>query len=130
MNQVLMSLDQCRLHKETKDMTIEQHVRALWGITMDETSIPIMMTDDRHSTSMVKKHAQFIRRLRTMRAKLLPLDPNNEDNLSAILKEITMWIQDSHLILHEDTDNKTRDYLSGKGEKDVEEETREVIGIQ
>jgi hypothetical protein len=40
MSQVLMSLDQCRLHKETKDLTIEQHIRALWGITMDETGVP------------------------------------------------------------------------------------------
>ena len=114
MSQVLMSLDQCRLHKETKDMTIEQHVRALWGITMDETEVPILLTEGRHSKTLVKKQSQFIRRLKTLRSKLLKLNPNNEDDLAPILREITMWIQDAHLILHEDTDHKTRDYLAGK----------------
>lgn len=130
MSQVLMSLDQCRLHKETKDMTIEQHVRALWGITMDETEVPILLTEGRHSKTLVKKQSQFIRRLKTLRSKLLKLNPNNEDDLAPILREITMWIQDAHLILHEDTDHKTRDYLAGKGEEDVEEASREVVGIQ
>ena len=114
MSQVLMSLDQCRLHKETKDMTIEQHVRALWGITMDETEVPNLLTEGRHSKTLVKKQSQFIRRLKTLRSKLLKLNPNNEDDLAPILREITMWIQDAHLILHEDTDHKTRDYLAGK----------------
>ena len=130
MSQVLMSLDQCRLHKETKDMTIQQHVRALWGITMDETGVPVMLTDGRHSTTMVKKHAQYIKRIKSLRATLMQLDPNEEESLAPILKAITMWIQDAHLILHEDTDHKTREYLSSKGAPDVEEEAREVVGVQ
>jgi len=130
MSQVLMSLDQCRLHKETKDMTIEQHVRALWGITMDETGVPIMLTDGRHSKTMVRKQALFIRRTKSLRSTLMGLDPNEEENLAPILKAITMWIQDAHLIMHEDTDHKTREYLASKGEPDVQEETREVVGVQ
>tara|TARA_R110000823_G_scaffold206898_2_gene337592 strand:+ start:910 stop:1362 length:453 start_codon:yes stop_codon:yes gene_type:complete len=126
MNQVLMSLDQCRLHKETKDMTVEQHVRALWGITMDETGIPVMLTEGREVSTLTKKHAQFIKRIKSMRSSLLGLDPNEEENLAPILKLITMWIQDAHLILHEDTDDKTRKYLANKGAK----EGKEVSGVQ
>lgn len=129
MSQVLMSLDQCRLHKET-DMTVQQHVRALWGITMDETSVPISLTEGRHSDTLVRKQAQFIRRLKTLRLNLIDLDPNEEDNLANILREITMWLQDGHLILHEDTDHKTREYLASKGERSEQKEAKQVIGVQ
>jgi len=129
MSQVLMSLDQCRLHKET-DMTVQQHVRALWGITMDETSVPISLTEGRHSDTLVRKQAQFIRRLKTLRLNLMDLDPNEEDNLANILREITMWLQDGHLILHEDTDHKTREYLACKGERSEQKEAKQVIGVQ
>ena len=60
----------------------------------------------------------------------MALDPNEEANLAPILKAITMWIQDAHLILHEDTDHKTREYLASKGVPDVEEKAREVVGVQ
>ena len=130
MSQVLMSLDQCRLHKETKDLTIEQHVRALWGITMDETGVPILLTEGRHSSTLIKKQAQYIQRIKSLRSTLIELDPNDEENLAPILKAITLWIQDAHLIMHEDTDNKTREYLASKGASNVEEETREVVGVQ
>lgn len=130
MSQVLMSLDQCRLHKETKDMTIEQHVRALWGITMDETGVPVLLTDGRHSSTLVKKQAQYIQRIKSLRTTLMGLDPNEKDNLAPILKAITMWIQDAHLILHEDTPSDVREYLATKGAVDDEAETREVVGIQ
>lgn len=130
MSQVLMSLDQCRLHKETKDMTIEQHVRALWGITMDETGVPVLLTDGRHSSTLVKKQAQYIQRIKSLRTTLIGLDPNEKDNLAPILKAITMWIQDAHLILHEDTPSDVREYLATKGAVDDEAETREVVGIQ
>lgn len=126
MSQVLMSLDQCRLHKETKSMTIQQHIRALWGITMDETGVPVMLTEGRHEATLAKKHAHFIKRIKSMRSSLMKLDPNKEENLGPILKLITMWIQDAHLILHEDTDEATRKYLANKGAK----EGKEVPGIQ
>jgi hypothetical protein len=41
-----------------------------------------------------------------------------------------MWIQDAHLILHEDTPSDVREYLATKGAVDDEAETREVVGIQ
>ena len=129
MSQVLMSLDQCRLHDKT-DMTIQQHVRALWGITMDETGVPILLTEGRHSSTLVRKQAQYIQRLKSLRSTLMALDPNEEANLAPILKAITQWIQDAHLIMHEDTDHKTRDYLASKGAPSVEEEAREVVGVQ
>tara|TARA_R110000824_G_scaffold9475_2_gene42353 strand:+ start:2094 stop:2546 length:453 start_codon:yes stop_codon:yes gene_type:complete len=126
MSQVLMSLDQCHLHDKT-DMTIQQHVRALWRITMDESSIPVMLTEDRSTQSLVRKHAQYITRIKSMRSTLLKLDPNEEENLTTILKTITMWIQDSHLILHEDTPEDVKKYLATKGS---EEEGKEVLGVQ
>ena len=114
MNQVLMSLDQCRIHKET-DMTIQQHIRALWGITMDETGVPILLTEGRHEDTLTLKHRYFIRRLKAFRSDMMKFDPNIQADLSRILRAVTMWIQDAHLILHEDTPNKTREYLSKKG---------------
>lgn len=130
MSQVLMSLDECRLHEHTKDMDLNDHVRALWGITMDETGVPLMLVDGRHSDTLVKKQALWIQRTKTMRSIIGTKDPNEKKNLAPILKEITMWIQDAHLILHEETDNKTREYLASKGMEDVEEKAREVIGVQ
>ena len=124
MSQVLMSLDQCRLYRET-DMTINQHVRALWGITMDETGIPMMLTENRSEGSLRTKHIYYRDRLETLRENLKRLDPNEEANLSDILKEITSWLQDSHLILHEDTGNDVREYLSTKN-KYVEFEDAEA----
>ena len=124
MSQVLMSLDQCRLYRET-DMTINQHVRALWGITMDETGIPMMLTENRSEGSLRTKHVYYRDRLETLRENLKRLDPNEEANLSDILKEITSWLQDSHLILHEDTGNDVREYLSTKN-KYVEFEDAEA----
>ena len=124
MSQVLMSLDQCRLYRET-DMTINQHVRALWGITMDETGIPMMLTENRSEGSLRTKHIYYRDRLETLRENLKRLDPNEEANLSDILKEITSWRQDSHLILHEDTGNDVREYLSTKN-KYVEFEDAEA----
>ena len=129
MSQVLMSLDQCRMHKET-DMTIQQHIRALWGITMDETGIPILLTDGRHSDTLVKKQAQYIQRVKSLRSTLMALDPNEKENLAPILKAITMWIQDAHMILHEDTPSDVREFLATKGAPDDEEAAREVVGVQ
>ena len=58
------------------------------------------------------------------------MDPNKERELAPILNMIIMWIQDAHLILHEDPPPETRAYLAAKGAPDVKEETREVIGVQ
>ena len=129
MSQVLMSLDQCRMHKET-DMTINQHIRALWGITMDETGVPILLTEGRHEATLVKKHAQYIQRLKTLRAILLDLDPNEEENASSILRSITHWIQDAHVILHEDTPKDIREYVAEKDSDKILEPAKEVQGVQ
>lgn len=129
MSQVLMSLDQCRMHKET-DMTINQHIRALWGITMDETGVPILLTEGRHEATLVKKHAQYIQRLKTLRAILLDLDPNEEENASSILRSITQWIQDAHVILHEDTPKDIREYVAEKDSDKILEPAKEVQGVQ
>ena len=129
MSQILMSLDQCRIHKDT-DLSVQQHIRALWGITMDETSVPVMLTEGRHEKTLVKKQAQFIRRVKTLRSTLMALDPNEEENMAAILKAITHWIQDAHLIMHEDTPKDIREYLAEKGIDEIPEQTKEVQGIQ
>lgn len=131
MSQVLMSLDQCRDFKNSS-MTLEAHVRALWGVTMDETSVPLMLVEGRHSDTLVKKQALWKVRVETLRKNLFRLDPNDMDNLSQILKEITVWIQDAHLILHEDTPHYIRLEVSEKMRKegDDEEATKQVVGIQ
>ena len=129
MSQILMSLDQVRIHKDT-DLTPQQHIRALWGITMDETSVPIMLTEGRHEKTLVKKQAQFIRRLKTLRSTLVALDPNEKKNMAKILRAVTHWMQDAHLILHEDTPKEIREYLAEKGIDEIPEVTKEVQGLQ
>jgi hypothetical protein len=129
MSQVLMSLDQVRIHKDT-DLTPQQHIRALWGITMDETGVPVLLTEGRHEKTLVKKHAQFIRRIKTLRATLMALDPNEKENMTSILKTVTHWMQDAHLILHEDTPKDIREYLSEKGIENIPESPKPVEGVQ
>ena len=129
MSQVLMSLDQCRLHDKT-DMDIHQHVRALWGITMEESGVPVLLTDGRHEATLVKKHAQYMRRLKTMRAIISSLDPNSHEDSAKILRAITQWLQDAHLILHEDTPKDVREYLTDKDMDKIPEQAKEVEGVQ
>tara|TARA_R110000824_G_scaffold102703_2_gene244429 strand:+ start:5494 stop:5958 length:465 start_codon:yes stop_codon:yes gene_type:complete len=125
MSQILMSLDECRHHAKS-DLSIHQHVRALWSITMDESSIPVMLTEGRSAQSLARKHGQYLARIKSMRLEMFKLDPNDEKDLAFILKAVTMWIQDAHLILHEDTPEDVRVYLASKGE----EEGKEVTGVQ
>jgi len=120
MHQVLESLHMCQQHKHT-DLTLEQHVKGLKNITGSEIATALMITEDRHAGSMVKKHSLWVKRAQTCYDLLLKFDTEDPDDMVRPLKEITMWIQDAHLILHEDTDNKTREYLSRKGMPNEEE---------
>lgn len=114
MHQVLESLHMCRLHKETK-MTLEEHVKGLKNITGSELATVLMITENRHSSTMIPKHQLWVKRAQTCYDKLLELDNENPDDMTGPLKAITMWIQDAHLILHEDTKPEIREYLSNKG---------------
>ena len=62
------------------------------------------------------------------------VDPDTDEGLKAILNGIVMWIQDAHLILHEDTDDKTRQYLADKfltkEEIDGYKEAKPVVDLQ
>lgn len=114
MHQVLESLHMCRAHKETK-MSLEQHVKGLKNIAGSELATALMVTEDRHSSTMITKHALWVKRARTCYDKLIELDNADPEDMTGPLKVITMWIQDAHLILHEDTEPKIREYLSNKG---------------
>jgi hypothetical protein len=134
MSQVLMSLDQCRLHKDTPRMSLEDHVRALWVIAKDELGTALMLVEDRHAATMPRKQALWRRRSQTCLSLLKAADPDTDAGLNAILNGVVHWIQDAHLILHEDTDDKTREYLANKfltkEEISGHEEAKSVIDIQ
>lgn len=123
MHQVLMSLDMCRAHEETPRLSLEDHVRALWVISKDELGTALMLVDGRSSATLPKKQRLWVLRTGTALRLLQGLDPgpdNDEAALKGILGEVVQWIQDSHLILHEDTPQKTREYLAKKGLTDKE----------
>ena len=134
MHQVLMSLDQCRLHKETPRMSLDDHVRALWVIAKDELGTAMMLVEDRHASTMPRKQALWTRRTGTCLEMLQAVDPGSDIGLKAILNGIVHWIQDAHLILHEDTDDKTREYLANKflskEQVDGHEEAKSVVDLQ
>tara|TARA_R100001086_G_scaffold249057_1_gene187571 strand:- start:3787 stop:4272 length:486 start_codon:yes stop_codon:yes gene_type:complete len=134
MHQVLESLHMCRLHKET-DMNLEQHVKGLKNITGSELATVLMITENRHSSTMIPKHKLWVKRAQTCYDDLLRLDNEDPENMKDPLRVITMWIQDAHLILHEDTSSEIREYLSNKGiSSKAEEELLDgkirVSGIQ
>lgn len=128
MHQVLMSLDMCRVHEDTPRMSLEEHVRALWVISKDELGTALMLVDGRCSSTLPKKQRLWVLRTGTTLRRLQEMDPgpeNDESTLKAILTSVVQWIQDSHLILHEDTPQQTRVYLSTK---DMTTEELEVYG--
>lgn len=134
MHQVLESLHMCQNHKHTK-MSLEDHVRALKNIAGSEIQTALMITEDRHSSTMVPKHSLWVKRARTCYDKLLELDSTDSDDMAGPLKEITMWLQDAHLILHEDTPKEIREYVSNKGIEDIDGEVTlngkiRVSGVQ
>ena len=111
MNQVLQSLDMCRSHKVT-DMSLKQHVKGLMNITGSEIAVALMLVEGRHSSTLVRKHRLWVQRANTCMRQLSAVD--DEGPLEGALTAIVQWIQDAHLILHEDTPNKTREYLGRK----------------
>ena len=130
MHQVLMSLDQCRAHEETPKMSLEDHVRALWVISREEAGTALMLVDGRHEETLVKKQRYWVKRTKTLMRRLDEFDSSDatEESLKMVLNSVVSWIQDAHLILHEDTPSKTREYLSSKGMSDGEIESEESSG--
>ena len=118
MHQVLESLHMCQHHKKSK-MTLEEHVKALKNIAGSELATALMITEDRHSSTMVPKHSLWVKRAQTCYDNLVEFDANDPEDMKSPLKEITMWLQDAHLILHEDTQPEIREYLSNKGLKEI-----------
>tara|TARA_R110002126_G_scaffold79364_3_gene196994 strand:+ start:537 stop:1016 length:480 start_codon:yes stop_codon:yes gene_type:complete len=132
MHQVLESLHACRQHKHTK-MTLDEHVKALMNIAGAEIATALMITEDRHAATMVVKHALWVKRARTCYNKLIAFDAEDSTNMAGPLREITQWIQDSHLILHEDTPNEARAYVAAKGctaEETLDGVENRVPGVQ
>ena len=133
MSQVLMSLDECNKHKEGK-MSLDDHVRALWVIAKDELGIGLMIVENISDAALIRKHRLWKRRAVTCMDMLNTVDPDTQEGLRAILNGIVHWIQDAHLILHEDTDDETREYLANKFltevESDDQDQAKSVVGIQ
>ena len=113
MGQILMSLDECRIWEKT-NMSLEDHVRALCVISRDELSTALMLVEGRHISTLVRKQGLWARRARTCLDRLLGYDLDNSDDLRSVMLDVTQWLQDAHLILHEDTPHETRLYLANK----------------
>lgn len=134
MHQVLESLHMCQQHRHT-EMTLEQHVKGLKNITGSEIATALMVTEDRQASTMVPKHALWVKRAQTCYDKLIEFDAADEEDMVGPLREITQWIQDAHLILHEDTPKEIREYVSNKGIKEIDGEVTlngklRVSGVQ
>lgn len=129
MEQIYESINICNQYKSTS-MTLEENVRALHEIAKAEMDTVLMVTEDRHAKSMKSKHACFVRRTRTVRQVLEDVDVEDEEDLKVLLKAVLNWIQDAHLIMHEDTDPKIRSYLSEKGMSDDLKKAQPVVGVQ
>ena len=129
MEQVFESINICNQHKSTS-MSLEENVRALHEIAKAEMDVVLMVTEDRNAKSMRRKHACFVKRTKTVRQVLEDVDVEDEEDLKVLLKEILNWIQDAHLIMHEDTDPEIRTYLSEKGLSDDLKEAQSVVGVQ
>lgn len=101
-------------------MTLDDHVKALTNITGSEIATALMITDDRHSATMVLKHSLWVKRARACYNKLIAFDAADSEDRAGPLREITQWLQDAHLILHEDTPDDVRAYVSDKSCSDKE----------
>lgn len=130
MEQVLQSIECCRSHKVTPEMTLPDHVRALHNISIKEMEDALMLVEDRHEDTLNKKHKCFVRRTRTVRNSLTGLNTTTDKGQADVLRLVLNWIQDAHLIMHEDTDHRIRLQLSEKGLSDDEKTAKRVIGVQ
>lgn len=121
LTQVKASLDCCWEWHRTK-LTQEENVVATWIVTMEETSIVVDVTQYHSMASLNKKHRYFVKRLRSFYKSVIELDVKADDrsSMKGFLALLTMWLQDSHLILSEETPRKVREYLSTKGQHDEE----------
>ena len=116
LTQIKLSLDCCWEWQRTK-LSQEEHVVATWLIAMEETRVVVDITKNHSMASLNKKHRYFVRRLRNFYRHLIEMDVSESDrkSMKGFLTDLTMWLQDSHLILHEDTPRNVREYLSRKG---------------
>ena len=130
MDQIMQSIDCCKAHEHTPEMELSDHVKALQNISIQEMDDALMLVDDRHEDTLNKKHKCFVRRTRTVRDALLLLDPKTNLGQATVLRLVLNWMQDAHLIMHEDTDHRIRVQLSEKGLSGDEKEAKRVIGVQ
>ena len=107
LTQVKASLDCCWEWHRTK-LTQEENVVATWIVTMEETSIVVDVTQYHSMASLNKKHRYFVKRLRSFYKSVIELDVKADDrsSMKGFLALLTMWLQDSHLILSEETPRK------------------------
>lgn len=130
MDQVMQSIDCCQTHEHTPNMSLSDHVRALHVTSAQELGEALMLVDERHEATLNKKHQCFVRRTRTVHSALELLNASTNIGQSTILRLVLNWIQDAHLIMHEDTDQRIRTQLSEKGLSGDEKKAKRVVGIQ
>lgn len=130
MEQIMHSIDCCQTHKMTPDMDLGDHVKALHNISIQEMEEALMFVEGRHEDTLNKKHKCYVRRTRTVCERLKSLKTDTDKGKADVLRLVLNWIQDAHLIMHEDTDHKIRVFLSEKDMSDDAKTAKRVIGVQ
>ena len=118
-SQIKMSLDCCNEWQKS-NMTLAQNVSATKTITRDEVWNVLDVTQYHTSKTLRPKHWMFIERLRRYHKEESSITLGNEpgeteDHVKA-LKLIVKLLGDAHLILHENTPENIREYLTYGGE--------------
>lgn len=123
MSQIKQSLDCCRPGvREKTELSLEENMAVVANVTHGEVDLVLDVTKNHSMASLNKKHGPYVKRLRQFKADLSEIEVKKEDaeSLAGFLRLLTMWLQDAHLILCEDTPKNIRDYLSEKGGYDKE----------
>lgn len=133
MVQVKGSLDCCvEPLLSATELTLEQNIVVVANVTKGETAQVVDILQNHSEASLNKKHRYFVRRLRQFHSDIKDLDVTLEhrNSLKLFLQLVTMWLQDSHIIMDEETAKPIREYVGSKGnfyDKEAEEHSLYII---
>lgn len=118
MSQVKQSLDCC--HPAVRDktsLTLEQNLYIVYNVAEGEAKLVLDITKNHKDANLNKKHRAFVKRLKRFYEDIQLIAPEVEDveTLRNFLMCLTMWLQDSHMIMDEEQGREVRDYVSQKG---------------
>ncbi len=118
MVQVKSSLDCCvEPLLSATELTLEQNIVVVANVAKGEVAQVVDILQNHSEASLNKKHRYFVRRLRQFHSDIKDLNVTIEhhNSLKLFLKLVTMWLQDSHIIMDEETSKPVREYVGSKG---------------